>query len=558
MTKTNNRTLKKRIRFIINICVVFTIVVFSTLLIAMVAIFLKMESTFLCDYYSNNISQTMNSKYFLNQMSIYSLDDFDPTTTYSKQWFETIDKMGASPLDQVSQHLVDKASEASIDEDSIYEEPDIINVRNMINIYIELNGKSIYKQDADAGTFLGTSTDNSVHSAFTQKLFNYFDVSRESDLVNENNEVIGVVKVSVNNNFIVNIFTVLFFTIIIFSCIILVFNRIIISIITKPITLPLSALEKNINAVADGDFDLLMNSRVTVKKPLKEIESLADSTNRVIDKMKDFNETLTAQNEELEAQNEELFNSRNKIQEQQTMLVQTENMAYIGQLTAAITHEINTPLGAITSNAQLFDMFITMLSQNEVTASNEEVETLVNQMKETNDVSLLACTRVTEIIKSLKTFTKLDQAEFQEANIIDGIKSVLILTSNLWKKNITIHEDYGPLEVLRCYSGMLNQVIMNIVVNAIQSIENKGEIFIKTYNDENNMYISIRDTGAGISPENLSRVFENGFTTKKAGIGMGMGLAISTNIINRHNGEIRVVSELGKGSEFIVSIPLSL
>ena len=491
-------------------------------------------------------------------MSIYSLDDFDPTTTYSKQWFETIDKMGASPLDQVSQHLVDKASEASIDEDSIYEEPDIINVRNMINIYIELNGKSIYKQDADAGTFLGTSTDNSVHSAFTQKLFNYFDVSRESDLVNENNEVIGVVKVSVNNNFIVNIFTVLFFTIIIFSCIILVFNRIIISIITKPITLPLSALEKNINAVADGDFDLLMNSRVTVKKPLKEIESLADSTNRVIDKMKDFNETLTAQNEELEAQNEELFNSRNKIQEQQTMLVQTENMAYIGQLTAAITHEINTPLGAITSNAQLFDMFITMLSQNEVTASNEEVETLVNQMKETNDVSLLACTRVTEIIKSLKTFTKLDQAEFQEANIIDGIKSVLILTSNLWKKNITIHEDYGPLEVLRCYSGMLNQVIMNIVVNAIQSIENKGEIFIKTYNDENNMYISIRDTGAGISPENLSRVFENGFTTKKAGIGMGMGLAISTNIINRHNGEIRVVSELGKGSEFIVSIPLSL
>ena len=556
MTKTNNRTLKKRIRFIINICVVFTIVVFSTLLIAMVAIFLRMESAFLCDYYSTNISQTMNSRYFLNQMSIYSLDDFDPSTTYSKQWFETIDKMSASPLDPVSQHLVDKSS--NLDNESMEEETNIINLRDMINIYIELNGKSIYKQDADMGSFLGTSTNNSAHNSITQRLFNYFDVSRECDLVNENNKVIGVVKVSVNNNFIVNIFTVLFFTIIIFSCIILVFNRIIISIITKPITLPLSALEKNINAVADGDFDLLMNSRVSVKKPLKEIESLAESTNRVIDKMKDFNETLTAQNEELEAQNEELFNSRNKIQEQQTMLVQTENMAYIGQLTAAITHEINTPLGAITSNAQLFDMFITMLSQDEVAASNEEVETLVKQMKETNDVSLLACTRVTEIIKSLKTFTKLDQAEFQEANIIDGIKSVLILTSNLWKKNITIHEDYGPLAVLRCYSGMLNQVIMNIVVNAIQSIENKGEIFIKTYNDDNNMYISIRDTGAGILPENLSRVFENGFTTKKAGIGMGMGLAISTNIINRHNGQISVVSELGKGSEFIVSIPLSL
>lgn len=558
MTKPNNRTLKNRIRFIINICVVFTIVVFSTLLIAMVAIFLKMESTFLCDYYSNNISQTMNSKYFLNQMSIYSLDDFDPSTSYSKQWFETIDNMSGSPLDPVSQHLADKSSKATMSQDSINSEPNIINLKSMINIYIDLNGTTIYKQEADMGGLLGANTNNSAHNSITQRLFNYFNVSKESPLINENDKVVGSVKVFVNNNFIVYIFTLIFFTIIIFSCIILVFNRIIISIITKPITLPLSALEKNINAVADGDFDLLMNSRVTVKKPLKEIESLAQSTNRVIDKMKDFNETLTAQNEELEAQNEELFNSRNKIQEQQTMLVQTENMAYIGQLTAAITHEINTPLGAITSNAQLFDMFITMMSQNEVISSNEEVDTLVKQMKETNDVSLLACTRVTEIIKSLKTFTKIDQAEFQEANIIDGIKSVLILTSNLWKKNITIHEEYGPLQVLRCYSGMLNQVIMNIVVNAIQSIENKGDIFIKTYNDENNMYISIRDNGSGIPPENLSRVFENGFTTKKAGIGMGMGLAISTNIVTRHNGEINVVSELGKGSEFIVSIPLSL
>ena len=558
MTKSNNRTLKNRIRFIINICVVFTIVVFSTLLIAMVAIFLKMESTFLCDYYSNNISQTMNSTYFLNQMSIYSLDDFDPSTSYSKQWFETIESMSVSSLDHISQHLADESSKSTMNQDSINPEPNIINLKNMINIYIDLNGTTIYKQEADMGGLLGANINNSARNFITQRLFNYFNVSKESPLINEQDKVVGSVKVFVNNNFIVYIFTLLFFTIIIFSCIILVFNRIIISIITKPITLPLSALEKNINAVADGDFDLLMNSRVTVKKPLKEIESLAQSTNRVIDKMKDFNETLTAQNEELEAQNEELFNSRNKIQEQQTMLVQTENMAYIGQLTAAITHEINTPLGAITSNAQLFDMFITMMSQNEVISKNEEVDTLVKQMKETNDVSLLACTRVTEIIKSLKTFTKIDQAEFQEANIVDGIKSVLILTSNLWKKNITIHEEYGPLQVLRCYSGILNQVIMNIVVNAIQSIENKGDIFIKTYNDENNMYISIRDNGSGISPENLSRVFENGFTTKKAGIGMGMGLAISTNIVKRHNGEISVVSELGKGSEFIVSIPLSL
>jgi signal transduction histidine kinase len=170
----------------------------------------------------------------------------------------------------------------------------------------------------------------------------------------------------------------------------------------------------------------------------------------------------------------------------------------------------------------------------------------------------MACERVMQIIKSLKTFTKLDQAEFQEADINEGIRSVLVLTSNLWKRKITIHEDYGELPLVKCFPGMLNQVFMNIVVNAVQAIGENGDIFIKTWKDEKSVNISIRDTGCGIGEENLQRIFENGYTTKSGSLGMGLGLAISRSIINKHEGDIRVTSKVGEGTEFTVIIPLQV
>ena len=207
---------------------------------------------------------------------------------------------------------------------------------------------------------------------------------------------------------------------------------------------------------------------------------------------------LENQNEELEAQNEELTDSKRKIEDAQTMLVQSENMASIGQLTAAITHEINTPLGAISSNVQLYDMLINLLHENNLIHTNPELFDVVERMKETNSINIMACQRVIEIIKSLKTFSKLDQAEFQEVNITDGIKSVLILTSNLWKNKIKIHEDYGDIPIVKCFPGLLNQVFMNILVNAIQAVKDKGDIYIKTFVDNEYLNVSIKDTGIGI------------------------------------------------------------
>lgn len=307
------------------------------------------------------------------------------------------------------------------------------------------------------------------------------------------------------------------------------------------------------------------------------MESLADSTNTIIRKLHDYGavlenqnklleeqketvenqkDILESQNAELEMQNEELINSKNKIQQQQGQLIQSEKMASVGMLTAAITHEINTPMGAINSNAQLEDMVLESMAGNRIIQEDEELSSLFARLKEVNDINLIACDRIIEIIKSLKSFSRLDQAEFQEANINDGIKSVLVLTRNLLKNRITVHEDYAELPMVKCFPGQLNQVIMNIVVNASQAIEGEGDLYIRTYQGENNVYIAIKDTGIGIRQEDISKLFDPGYTTKGVGVGLGLGLYLSYNIMHGHKGDITVNSEVGKGAEFILRIPM--
>lgn len=190
--------------------------------------------------------------------------------------------------------------------------------------------------------------------------------------------------------------------------------------------------------------------------------------------------------------------------------------------------------------------------------NDEELKTISAGLKEVNDVNLVACSRIIEIIKSLKSYSRIDQADFQEANINEGIKSVLVLTRNLLKRRITVHEEYGDLPLIKCFPGQLNQVFMNIIVNASQAIEGDGEIFIRTYQQERHIYISIKDTGSGIKPEDITKLFDPGFTTKGVGVGLGLGLYISYNIIQKHHGEITVNSEPNKGAEFMIRIPMDI
>lgn len=517
----------------------------------------------------------MSSDYFLNQLGIKGLEEFDLNSPIANEWIDSLeeseDDKGAPVDNIIMNHRIDIHIPGK--------SPMFIKIDDAVNrgffpflqpeklsrVYITLNGQDIYKSDNwdKSSTLPGIRENNETGDGFINRLLNFFETESSYALSSSDGRIIGSVKVKMDPNYVVSLFILMGIITCVIGVICLISANIMSKFFTISIAKPLIHLEEKIRAISSGDFKAALNTEIELKKPLREIESIAASTNGIMHKMKEYSELLEsqknmleAQNEELEAQNEELIQSRNKIEETKALLVQSEKMASIGQLTAAITHEINTPLGAINSNIQLFNMFLNMIQENSIINSDKQLSDLAREMREANDVNLMACDRVIQIIKSLKTFTKLDQAEFQEADLNEGLKSALVLTSNLWKSKVAIYEEYGDIPHVMCYSGLINQVFMNIIVNAIQSIEDKGEIHIRTYADNKCVYVSVKDNGSGIKPEHLSRIFESGFSTKVNGVGAGLGLSICSNIIKKHNGEIHVSTEVGKGTEFVVSIPV--
>lgn len=322
---------------------------------------------------------------------------------------------------------------------------------------------------------------------------------------------------------------------------------------TAGILKPVDSLNVQLKAMADGDIDQLQGTSIVIKKAPWEITQLVDHSNEILLKMADNKNLLEAQNIELHTQNEELINTKGIIQKQQNMLVQTEKMASIGQLSAAIVHEINTPVGAIKSNAQMVQMLSEQLAKMEMT---DEQKKPLERIKMLNDIVLQASERVAAIIKSLKSYSRLDQSDFKESNINEDLQNVLLLTSNLWKHRLQIIENYGDIPLVKCYSGLLNQVFMNLVVNAIDATADGGTLTLTTQLSGEEVVISIQDTGTGIKAEDLPRIFEEGYTTKSKNKGSGLGLALSKDIIDKHMGRILVDTEFEKGSTFSVHLPL--
>jgi PAS domain S-box-containing protein len=261
---------------------------------------------------------------------------------------------------------------------------------------------------------------------------------------------------------------------------------------------------------------------------------------------------------------EDLGRANRELRETQSQLVQSEKMASLGSLVAGIAHEINTPVGAI---ASMHDTLVRALRKLEATLNEEHpgvvssspsLQSALKLVQEANRVIESGTQRVTEIVRRLRSFARLDQAELKKADIHEGLEDTLALIHHELKHSIVVKRDYGVVPPISCYPGRLNQVFLNLLNNARQAIRGKGEIGIRTAVRDERVEIAVSDTGAGIAPENLRKIFDPGFTTKGVGVGTGLGLSICYQILRDHRGEILVESEPGKGSTFTVVLPMDL
>lgn len=276
----------------------------------------------------------------------------------------------------------------------------------------------------------------------------------------------------------------------------------------------------------------------------------------------------------LELQNIELLKRKAELERLQAQLVHSEKMASLGQLAAGIAHELNNPAGFIYGN---MDMLRNSLSQIEkILAAYDKValpaddallvkslKTQVNYEKLMGDLNsivsdcLEGAKRITDVVQNLRLFSRLDEAEIKPVNVHEGIDSTIRLLSRYYSGGLVkIRRDYGELPPISCYAGQLNQVWMNLLVNAAQAVGEEGEVTICTALDGDSVVVAISDTGAGIPEEQLHKLFEPFFTTKPVGEGTGLGLSISYGIVERHGGTITVTSKVGAGTTFTVRIPL--
>jgi PAS domain S-box-containing protein len=261
---------------------------------------------------------------------------------------------------------------------------------------------------------------------------------------------------------------------------------------------------------------------------------------------------------------ESLESANQELRETQSQLVQSAKMASLGQLVAGIAHEINTPIGAVNS---MHDSLVRAMDKLTKTLedrfpdefnNSKDVKQYIKVIGDANNVIESGTERVTTIVRRLRSFARLDEADLKTVDIHDGLEDTLTLIHHEIKHHITIKRDYGKIPPFACYPGRLNQVFLNLLNNARQAIKGKGEIAIKTWHKNEKAYIQISDNGMGIAGNDLKKIFDPGFTTKGVGVGTGLGLSICFQIINDHQGDIKVDSVIGQGTTFTIILPMDL
>jgi len=306
----------------------------------------------------------------------------------------------------------------------------------------------------------------------------------------------------------------------------------------------------------------------TYSNNLRQLRLAAKELAAKTDALEEYSVTLEQRVEnrtrDLAEKNEHLVETMLELKEAQAQMLVQDKMASLGNLVAGVAHEMNTPLGAVVSAADVEARCIDILDKEvdgctdiEGLRSSSRFQKARRSLLESNAVLKTGSKRIMTIMSSLRSFARLDEAIFQEVNLHEGIDSTITLLQHDLKNRIEVVRDFGALPLVGCNANQINQVFMNVLMNAAQAIEGPGTITIQTTQAGGHAVIRVTDTGPGISPADQKKIFDPGFTTKGVGVGTGLGLSICYKIVEGHGGEIIVDSEPDRGTTIEIRLPLT-
>lgn len=328
----------------------------------------------------------------------------------------------------------------------------------------------------------------------------------------------------------------------------------------------------------DGSFAGLLGCGMDITAQKQAENALATSNQKLEEEVTKRTQQLLEANKNLQMEKNQQERLNEQLKEAQSHLIQSEKMASIGQLAAGVAHEINNPLGYIYSNLNSLKQYIQDIFQiidwgerlaGQLPSDHPDAERF-NQFKKALDLdflkgdledlvneSLEGATRAKKIVQDLRDFSRIDKQERELFDLEAGIEATLNIVNNELKYKAKIIKEYGGLKPFECVGAQLNQVFMNLLLNAAQAIEEFGKITVRTgYKNDDWLWVEIEDTGNGIPDEILPKIFDPFFTTKPVGKGTGLGLSLSYKIIQDHHGSIEVQSKNGQGTKFRVLLPL--
>lgn len=327
----------------------------------------------------------------------------------------------------------------------------------------------------------------------------------------------------------------------------------------------------------NGNFAGLMGCGMDITAQKEAQAALVKINQQLEERVNERTRALTAANKTLEFEKNQQTQLNQQLREAQTHLLQSEKMASIGQLAAGVAHEINNPLGYIYSNLQSLKQYIQDLIQaaewaerlSDHLPGDHPDRHAFNQLKQSVDLAFLktdaidlvtesleGATRAKKIVQDLRDFSRIDKQERELFDLEAGMDATLNIVNNELKYKAEIVKEYAGLKPYECVGAQLNQVFMNLLVNAAHAIETFGKITVRTgYQGDDWLWVEVEDTGKGMSEETKAKIFDPFFTTKPVGKGTGLGLSLSYNFVKEHEGRIEVDSTPGKGSKFRVYLP---